>query len=237
MENIQDSNVVSFGLIVQEMRNEITNLIIAFTKQATSKPMRLSNYVSLLILFRMKECMTSVEILISKGLERDAATLILTLIELRLDMQYIALDYKKNAKDWIDHDEDYKKPWKVGILFKELFPNKNERDREKECYRNFSMIKHGNPFGGTISFPIGVKDEWLVVNEKSNSNMQAPYIFAEGIECHGILKAAIKDFSDAGFDIKSNEIAIESLNSKLLELNHEHVNKCYLILNEIIAPE
>ncbi|NOR46847.1 MAG: hypothetical protein GQ533_02200 [Methanosarcinaceae archaeon] len=137
-------------------------------------------------------------------------------------MQYIALNYK-NAETWINHNKEYKKPWKVGFLFNELFPNENERESEKEIYRKFSMIKHGNPFGGTMSFPIGVKDEWLVVNEKSNSNMRAIYIFAEGIECHGIFKATIKDFSEAGFDIKSNEIAIESLNSKLLELNHEHV--------------
>jgi len=223
VENIQDSNVVSFGLIVQEMRNEITNLIIAITKQATSKPMRLSNYVSLLILFRMKECMASIEILISKGLVRDAATLILTLIELKLDMQYIVLDYE-NAEKWINHNKKYKKPWKVSTLFKELFPNENERKSEKECYQTFSMIKHGNPFGGTISFPFGVKDGWLVVNGKSlDPNMQANYIFTEGIQCYGIFKAAIKDLSDAGFDIKSNEIAIESLFSKLEKCNYEHV--------------
>ncbi|NOR46848.1 MAG: hypothetical protein GQ533_02205 [Methanosarcinaceae archaeon] len=72
MDNIQDPNVVSFGLIVQEMRNEITNLIISIAEQARTKPMRISNYVSLLILFRIKECMVSIEILISKGLERDA---------------------------------------------------------------------------------------------------------------------------------------------------------------------
>jgi len=223
VENIQDPNVVSFGLIVQEMRNEITNLITAFTKQATSKPMRLSNYASLLILFRMKECMASIEILISKGLERDAATLILTLIELRLDMQYIVLNYR-NAETWINHNKENQKPWKVSMLFEKLFPNKNERKSEKEMYRNFSMIKHGNPFGGTISFPIGVKDEWLVVNEKSSdSNIRANYIFAEGIQCIGIFKAVIKDLSDAGFDIKSNEIAIESLNSKLTECNYEHM--------------
>ena len=223
MGNILDPNVVSFGLIVQEMRNEITNLIIAFTKQATSKPMRLSNDVSLLILFRMKECMASIEILISKGLVRDAATLILTLIELKLDMQYIVLNYE-NAEKWINHNNKYKKPWKVSTLFKELFPNENERKSEKECYQKFSMIKHGNPFGGTKSFPIGVKDEWLVVNEKYlDPNMQAIYIFAEGIQCYGIFKAAIKDFSDAGFDVKSNEIAIESLFSKLKKCNYEHV--------------
>ena len=222
MENIQDSNVVSFGLIVQEMRNEITNLIKAIIKQARSKPMRISNYVSLLILFRMKECMASVEILISKGLERDAATLILTLIELRLDMQYIVIKYK-NAETWINHSKEYRKPWKVGFLFDELFPNENERKSEREIYRIFSMIKHGNPFGGTISFPVGVNDEWLVVNEKtSDSNKRAIYVFAEGIQCYGIFKATIKDFSEAGFDIKSNEIAIESLNSKLIERNYEH---------------
>jgi len=223
MENIQDPNVVAFGLIVQEMRNEITNLIITYIKQATSKPMRISNFVSLIVLYRMKDCMVSIELLISKGLERDAATLILTLIELRLDMQYIGLDYK-NAETWINHNKENKKPWNVGFLFKELFPNEKELENEKEIYRKYSMIKHGNPFGGTISFPVGVKDGWLVVKEKIlDPNTQIIILFNEGIQCHGIFKTILKDFCDAGFDIKSNEIAIDSLYSKLIERNCEHL--------------
>ena len=217
MENNQDPKVVPFGIIVQEMRNEITNLIIAYIKQATSKPMRISNFVSLVMLFRMKECMMSIDLLISKGLERDAATLILTLIELRLDMQYIGLNYK-NAETWINHDEKHRKPWNVGFLFKELFPNEKERENEKEIYRKYSMIKHGNPFGGTISFPVGVVDGWLTVKKKdSDPNTQIINIFTEGTQCYGIFKTILKDFCDAGFDIKSNEIAIDSLYSKLIE--------------------
>lgn len=60
----------------------------------------------------MLECMSSIKLLILLGHKRDAANLLLNLIELRLDLIYISLD-DNHANEWLDHDKEHVKPWKV----------------------------------------------------------------------------------------------------------------------------
>ena len=153
LKNIEDQTVYSFGMIVQKMRSEITRLINTIGEQATSKPLTQSNFVSLKILFRLKECMVSIELLISKGLARDAAQLLLILMELRLEMQYIA-ENPSHADEWIFSNRQDKNPWPVDVLIKNIFPNADDQNTEHSNYRHLLQIKHSDPMGAQPSFPV-----------------------------------------------------------------------------------
>ena len=206
LKNIEDQTVYSFGMIVQKMRSEITNLINTIGEQATSKPLTQSNFVSLKILFRLKECMVSIELLISKGLARDAAQLLLTLMELRLEMQYIA-ENPSRADEWIAGNRQNIKPWPVDVLIKHLFPNVDDQNTEHSNYRHLLQIKHSDPMGTQPSFP--VKDDDFIHSDK---NDLAVCLFCEGSECYRTLIAASEDLSASGFSISKNRKAIEELN-------------------------
>jgi len=226
--SVKDPFVNRFCFVVQNMRDEITNLLRSVIHQAGDKRLRQSNIVSIMILYRIKESMNSIMLLITKGFERDAAVLLLTVIELSLDLKYISLDHLR-AKEWIRHNVQHKKPWSVGKLFEELFVNEKERQAAKNIYTNFSMVKHGNPLGGTASFPLGLDDGWLTVRQDHPSdNVLATYLFCLGTECYEAVKAAVKDFSESGFDTSKSEVAIEKLDTELQAINRKHVK--YMVL-------
>ncbi|MBA4369296.1 MAG: hypothetical protein C0403_16855 [Desulfobacterium sp.] len=206
LKNIEDQTVYSFGMIVQKMRTEITNLINAIGEQASSTPLTQSNFVSLKILFRLKECMVSTELLISKGLARDAAVLLTTLMELRLEMQYVS-ENPSSASEWIACNRQNKKPWPVDFLIKKLFPNHEDQNTERSNYKHLLQIKHTDPMGSQPSFP--VRDDDFINTDK---NDLAVCLFCEGSECYRTLIAASEDLSESGFSISKNRKAIEELN-------------------------
>jgi len=215
LKNIQDQTVYSFGLIVQKMRTEATKLINAIGRQATSTLLTQSNFVSLKILFRLKECMLAIELLISKGLSRDAAVLLNTLMKLRLEMQYISQNPAR-ADEWISDYKQNRSPWSVEFLIRELFPKDQDQITERSNYEYLLTIKQSDPMGSQPSFP--VKDDDFI---RTEGDVLAVCLFCVGSECYRTLKAASADFSDSGFNISSNENAIEELNElkeKLLSL-------------------
>lgn len=218
LKNIEDQTVYSFGMIVQKMRSEITNLINTVGEQASFKPLTQSNFVSLKVLFRLKECMVSIELLISKGLARDAAQLLLTLMELRLEMQYVS-ENSSHASDWIACSRQNKKPWTVDFLIKNLFPNDEDRHTERSNYKHLLQIKHSDPMGSQPSFP--VKDDDFIHTDQKDL---AVCLFCEGSECYRTLIAASEDLSESGFNISKNRKAIEDLNE--LKEKLQSLRKC-----------
>lgn len=206
LKNVQDRAVYSFGLIVQKMRAEVTHVINAVGELANSNPLSQSNFVSLMILFRIKECMISIELLVSKGLARDAATLLLQMIEYRLEMQYIAAD-SAHAGEWIAKKTKNRSPWKISFLLDRLFSDPNTKKTEYEAFKYIMNIKYGDPMENQPDFPVQ-EDELSLV---SNDDL-AICLFYEGSECYKILNAAIHDFTDSGFDIQADMQALEELN-------------------------
>ncbi|MFO7557489.1 MAG: hypothetical protein R6X10_01550 [Desulfobacterales bacterium] len=222
LKNTEDQTVYSFGLIVQKMRTEITKLINTIGKQASSTPLTQSNFVSLKILFRLKECMLSIELLISKGLARDAAVLLTALMKLRLEMQYIEQN-SSAAGDWISDYKQKKSPWSVEFLIRELFPNPEDQITERSNYEYLLMIRQSDPMGSQPSFP--VKDNDFIHTDRDDL---AICLFCEGSECYRTLKAASADLSDSGFRISANVTAIEEINElkeKLLSLRKIKTDK------------
>lgn len=205
LKNIQDQTVYSFGLIIQKMRTEVTRLINAIGSQAAYTPLRQSNFVSLVMLFRIRESMLSIELLISKGLAHDAAALILSLIELRLEIQYVVQN-SNHADEWIARKKQHAEPWPVETLFQALFPDEETRRAEQANYHHFAKMQHADPMGRQPDFPI--KEDEIV---SASRDELAVCLFCAGSECYQILKAAATDFADAGFHIENSLAAVEEL--------------------------
>lgn len=205
LKNIEDRTVYAYGLIVQKMRTEVTRLINAIGQQAAVTPLRQSNFVSLVMLFRIREYMLSIELLVSKGLAHDAAVLILALMRLRMEMQYITLD-TMNADEWIQRKKQSATPWDIEKLTTELCPDPEERNTEKMNREFFEKLQHADPMRNQPDFPI--KEDEIATASRDEL---AICLFCAGSECYRILKAAAADLSDAGFKIKKSEAAIEEL--------------------------
>ncbi|UCF32511.1 MAG: hypothetical protein JSV78_09260 [Phycisphaerales bacterium] len=229
MTTINDSSqphrlVNKFGLIVQDLRRASNKMFVTTVQQAGKRSLTKSNKFFLLALIRMTECLQSIELLISKNMKRDAAVLLLTLMELRLDMAHIA-DDKTRADEWFSHSKEGKKPWRVHDLINKLFPDESERKAWQANYRIFSMIKHGNPKSGTMGFPLGVEDGWLVVDrDPYDPNIPAVILFSAGSLCASMAKVAGSDFAASGFDVHEITASVEKLESKLADMNAKHVH-------------
>lgn len=206
IENIADRSVYSFSLIVQKMRTEVTGLINSVVSQATVIPLSQSNFVSLVMLFRVRESMLSIELLISKGLARDAAILLVALIEARLEIQYIAA-YPLETEEWITANRQKKRAWNVNDLMVRLFKNKAALEKEQANYRLFLDMCHNDPMRNQPSIPL---DEDDVVTTSENDLIEG--LYCATFECYQILKAAVADLSAAGFTTTDTATAIEELN-------------------------
>lgn len=228
LPNIDDSTTKEIGLVVQKMRScVLTSVNVLLTQNAQA-----SNAAPMIVVtgvfHRMAECTLSIELLASKGFVRDAATLLLTLIELRLDLQYMTLRHGRED-EWLKHAAENRKPWPVGQQITELCSDVGERDAEHTNYRNLSMIKHGNPAGGVQSFPIGVREGALVVaGSGPNTDLLSVYLSMAGGNLYQASVAAGQLVHPPGFNIRREIEEIAELDAKLSKLNENHVRQMLL---------
>lgn len=96
------------------------------------------------VLQRVIECGTSITVLADHERFRDVAVLLLNLMELRVDLQFIALSPNRES-EWLTHTNEWRKPWKLDKQLPEIFANPKELQAEKDMYHTWSMIKHGSP--------------------------------------------------------------------------------------------
>jgi hypothetical protein len=93
----------------------------------------------------------------------EAATLLLTQFDLRLDLWFVC--YKpENATLWMGHDD---KKWPVSSTkgkIDTLVKPGEEHDRLAEIYTYLSGIKHANPVYGMLGFPVEVDGGNLVLS-------------------------------------------------------------------------
>lgn len=144
-----------------------------------------------IILFRMREVASSAKLLLCASNIRDAKTLLLTLIELRLDAMFLHNDLAR-VDAWFDHHKENKKPWRVSDQMETLFQGR-ELEGEKWLYIYCSMVKHGNPAGGTTSFPLGVSEGWLCINRPDvDSSDLINHLFWLVSECTRVAKVALE---------------------------------------------
>jgi hypothetical protein len=139
----------------------------------------------------MSETSFSLEILIAKGRNRDAAILLLALMELRLDMRYVALD-RSRVQRWLENADAGRKPWLVREQIKAVFVDRGEREAELDSYRQLCMVKHGNPVGGLATLPVVFRpDEIGLVDTHDQPRLAIPHLFAAGCYLRDGFRAAV----------------------------------------------
>lgn len=224
--------------LVEALQNTADMIMRNIIIQSRTIKMQPSIYIGYVILIRVIECINSIRILSIFGLDRDAAILLLNLIELRLDILYISLD-EEHADVWLNHEKETEKPWRVGSLFRELYKDRNELEAEIENYKRFSMIKHGNPVGGIQSFPIEITKRKLIFSDKKLAQDRlAIYLFACGTECCIICNTVIGIAEKYGFSLSNCKKLIDKLQDLLRKSNTVHVyDLLYKLKSIIILPD
>lgn len=106
--------------------------------------------------------------LASRKFFRDSATLILTLMELRLDLEFIAKNVDNELK-WISQVNANKKLWGVKDQINAVGKDDSEKSSDTNVYQFLSIIKHGNPAHGHLAFQISVKPDRILIDENNSS--------------------------------------------------------------------
>lgn len=118
------------------------------------------------ILNRQTECCAASMFLASRNFFRDSAILILTLMELRLDLEYIAKNVD-NEQKWFSQERSSKKLWSVKDQIRFVATGEDEEIADLEAYKFLSIIKHGNPALGNLAFKISAKPGEILIDEKN----------------------------------------------------------------------
>ena len=223
LPNIDDPELVGCCSAVQNARNSLLDLLRDALGQLSNHPVTLPTRCALAGLARIGEAVLSAEVLCQKNRVRDAAILILSIFELRLDLQYIALDTSR-ATTWIEHAEERVKPWSVKKQLRAVYANSDELETQRELYRKYSMVKHCNPVGGDLAFPMTVTVDTIGLDsEKSNSRWIRIHTFGLAWHILEASKAACEIFRDQGLRVGAHLEGIQHSVDELSRLNEVHI--------------
>jgi hypothetical protein len=107
----------------------------------------------MIIFSRIVRTHDAIQLLVNEEFYTEAAVLILTQFELRLDIAYTASEIKRATK-WLSHED---KKWQVISIsnkIKTLFTDEGERTKLNEIAGHLHGIKHGNPIYSELGFPV-----------------------------------------------------------------------------------
>lgn len=190
--DINDQRIYSFCFYVQNIQTVIHELLLSIIEE--NKKVQISLGIVFGLLHRIIECSTSIQLLAIKGRARDIAILLLNIMELRIDLQYMSLDSNR-LQVWKNHENSWRKPWKLHNQLKEICKTEDELEAERDVYHLFSMIKHGNPastYGNlnklfkdntqfiNIAFSISSEPNGTRIDISNAKHHIVPYIFALG---------------------------------------------------------
>ena len=220
---VDDPEFVLWCVSTQRMRSKVAALLGAAIFQLGERPLAAPTSAALAILDRMLEASLSAEVLCSMNRVRDAAVLILTVHELRLDLQYLSQDGAR-ANTWLSHTQSQRKPWRVASQIRDLYSSPTERDDEKAVYRRYSMAKHGNPVGGVFAFPIVATTNALELDlATANSPLVVPHMFALSVHLHTGACAAGEIFRRDGLDVHAYIGEVEETYSRISEQHERYI--------------
>ena len=198
---VDDPELVLWCISTQRMRSKVVALLRGAISQLGERPLIAPTRAALAILHRMTEASLSAEVLCSVNCVRDAAVLILSVHELRLDLQYLSQDSTR-AGTWLSHAQEQRKPWRVASQIRELYSSSRERAAEEAIYRRYSMTKHGNPAGGTFAFPIVATANTLELDlATENHPLVQAHMFGLSVHLHIGACAAAELFRHDGLDV------------------------------------
>jgi len=205
------------------MRRTLSAFMQHIISQLSHHPVTTSIRVALVIVDRMVEGSLSIELLCMKNRVRDAAILLLSLHELQLDLQYIALDLSR-ADTWVDHTREDRKPWRVAAQMQEIYTAANELDAERSLYRSYSMVKHCNPAGTNFAFPIAATRDTLQLDlADGNSPMVRVHMFGLGVHMHNAGAAASRIWASEGLDVGDFAHKLNEQCQELSKYNEQHI--------------
>lgn len=230
--NVNDPRIYTFSYHLQNIQNTAQTLILNIIQH--NKQVKITIGIVVAILMRIKECVTTIQLLAIKGRSRDIAILLLNVMELRVDLQYIALNSDRE-EEWIKHENEWRKPWNMSKQLKEICEDEDELKAEQDMYHLFSMIKHGSPANNhknlssgiknkrgikNISFDIAVTNKALQLDPSSAKDMIGPYLYGAGIDVKKACIAGLKILARHGLTfsdiVKELESHVDNL-SKFLE--------------------
>lgn len=223
----------SYPSLLKELQLIVTDSIEIVVNHFKGAHISKSVGVAIIILKRLVESTKSGELLISKQFFRDASILVTNQIELRLDLQYISQDNTR-AETWLSHTNQYRKPWRVSTLLDELFVG-NELDAEKDLYKRFSMVKHGNPVADTFGFPYAITDNQLHIDSNHDALLAkfSLYAFIFFSELYRTFSAGMVLFKPGKYDLKLQENKAEFLNYAMSDLNVSNVREQLQFLDQL----
>ena len=223
----------SFLSLLKELQLIVNDSIEVVVNHFNEAHLSKSVGVAVIILKRLVESTKSGELLISSEFYRDASVLVTNQIELRLDVQYITQD-RTRAEAWLAHTNQYRKPWRVSFLFEKLFEG-NELSAEKDLYKQFSMVKHGNPVADTFGFPFAVTDNQLHIDSNRDVLLAkfTLYVFIFFDELYRTYLAGLVLFKSSGYDLKTQETKVRFLNHMIEELNVRGIREQLQFLDQL----
>jgi len=222
LPTIDDPDLIKNFVVLQEIRSQIVKFTQNILAQLHAPPLSMPIRVVLSLIQRATECSLSIETLCLKNRDRDAAILILSLIELRYDIKYVARNLDR-VNAWIDHAKRNKKPWPVRTQIDELYSDP-EHEAEILLYRQYSMVKHCNPAGLSFAFPVAAtRDELILDTASNNSKLLHSHAFALGVCLHDIAGAAASIVTAGGLDPGDYASEISKRFDELARYNQEFV--------------
>jgi len=219
---VPDPALQEMSLTVQELRQSMRQLYLQLVEQATVHVLTPAEWVATMILTRATECLQSIELLVAFGRDRDAAVLILVILELDYDLQYIRLDTTR-ANQWLSHSNEGRKPWSVTHLLQALHPDLADREAAQATYKQLSMVKHGNPASGTEGFPLGKHGRMLHARLSQHPDLLMAYLFSAAGSCAGIVDAAVACFATIEPSISALVGAVHSTSSRITRQMEERM--------------
>jgi len=213
---------------VEAQRTILREMILEIIQQNKNSLITVGVLVG--VLNRQLECSMASIFLLSRKFFRDGAILALTLMELRLDLEYIAKDVENEMK-WISQEKHNKKIWRVSDQIKAVAKNEKEESADYTTYKFLSIIKHGNPAVGHLSFKISAKPDRIVVDEGNNSVDPKQILGILSIQINKSLEAVLIISERNGIDLstfKPRMIELENIIGKRVYDNLMEIVKSYI---------
>ena len=167
------------------------------------------------LLDRVFECGTSITILAQHNRFRDVAVLLVTLMELRVDLQFIALSPERETV-WQKHANEWRKPWKMDLQLGEIFKDAKELQAEKDMHHMWCLIKQGSPVkdlasvdksgngelvgGDNMAFSITCDGTRMLLEPDNLTRMSGALLFATGYNIRETCYAADRIVSRYGIE-------------------------------------
>lgn len=213
----ESEEILALGECVHRACSEARSLIDLSVGQSSRVQANAKPKITLALLARVNELASSALLLLLRERHRDGAVLALSAYELRLDAMYIAQDVTRAAA-WLDHAAENRKPWTVTKQQRDLFTDSSELESEQHIYRQLSMVKHCNPVGGSLAFPISVSRTKIVLDTGGANDLCAVHLFGIALSVVSTVESASSILESAGMNPGSAAANVHSIDRQITDL-------------------